>query len=996
MGLQTALRRATIVVVPAVLVGAIALAPGAAVEGTVALDMPPGDPVAAAIAWSQVTYPDGGGGATSALLGRDDDFADNLASGVLQQDVPLLLTGSGALDADVAAELERLGVTDVTIMGGIAAVSQEVEDEVAALVDTVDRIFGETRIETAIAVAESVDSDAAILARAFGGDDPTQGFADSLAAGGWAAADGLPVLLTETEQLTEATAAHLEAAGYETLYVVGGTAAVSQETEDAAAELVGEVVRVAGETRFATAVAVAEARGFASADASPAVLLVDGQDPDSWAGGFAAANLAGLRPAPIVLSNVASDDLPAETQAFLGAATALAGVQGDDVGAICDGTVPDDQCAQAAAALGLTVQPFEGPGGEPGEVDVTIDPATIVSSGGDIVVTITGEFEAVSVAGCNLDEVDVTDQVVDGQVTITLGEQPGGSCQLTITVDGQAFVLPVEVTETPGEGPPLPDVAVQLLAINDFHGQLEPVPSTSSGGRVGQIPAGGAEYLATHIANLEATNANTLVVSAGDLIGASPLSSALFHDEPTILAMNHIGLDINAVGNHEFDEGAAELLRMQNGGCHAVDGCQFRAPFNGADFEFLAANVVSETTGQTLFPAYTVREFDHQRIAFIGMTLEGTPNIVSAAGVAGYDFLDEADTVNALVPEIQQLGIEAIVVLIHEGLAPASTSDIDACAGPAGAIIDIANRMSQEVDLIVSGHTHLPYVCEFNGIPVTSAFSTGRVVTDIDLQIDGPTRDVESIVIDNRIVTRDVPTDPFITTLINESLTQSAPIRNRVIGSITADILRANDPDGSLEQAMGDVIADAQLASTTGAGAVISFMNPGGVRADMLYAASSGGEAPGQITYGELFQVQPFGNAMVTMDLTGAQIDTMLEQQFCGLNSPLNGFFFKVLLPSANFAYTWDASNAAEAASCAGANSVDISTITIGGVPIVAGNTYRVTVNSFLADGGDGFSVLREGTNRVGGDVDTDAFEDYMAAQGPLMPPPLTRITRVP
>ena len=551
------------------------------------------------------------------------------------------------------------------------------------------------------------------------------------------------------------------------------------------------------------------------------------------------------------------------------------------------------------------------------------------------------------------------------------------------------------------------EVEVQILALNDFHGNL--LPPSGSSGRVGPsgtgTTAGGAEYLATHVRNLEQTNANTIVVSAGDLIGASPLLSALFHDEPTIEAMNQIGLDINAVGNHEFDEGTAELLRMQNGGCHPTDGCQDGTGFAGADFEFLAANVVNESTGQTLFAPYTVRNFNGARVAFIGMTLEGTPNIVSPSGVAGFDFLDEADTVNALIPQIRRSGVEAIVVLLHEGATPAGSvnqTSINQCgagdAGISGAVVDIANRLDGAVDLLVSGHTHQPYTCTINGLPVTSAYSFGRLLTDIDMRISRATKDVTSIEINNLIVTRDVPADQGITDLIAHYDTFADPIANRPIGHITADITRTNDD--SLEQPMGNVIADAQLDATDDPGfgdAVVSFMNPGGVREALLYASSPEGEGDGVVTYGELFTVQPFGNSLVTMTLTGAQIEQALEQQFCGLNSPANGFFYKVLLPSDGFHYTWDAS-AAGAASCVGADAVDPAGITLNGVPLDLAASYRVTVNSFLADGGDGFPALAQGTNRLGGAVDTDAFEAYLAAAEPtgISPAPTDRIDVVP
>ncbi|HLE79119.1 MAG: bifunctional metallophosphatase/5'-nucleotidase [Chloroflexi bacterium RBG_16_69_14] len=533
---------------------------------------------------------------------------------------------------------------------------------------------------------------------------------------------------------------------------------------------------------------------------------------------------------------------------------------------------------------------------------------------------------------------------------------------------------------------PSGSVDVQLLAINDFHGNLEP-PSGSSGRILtptGNVNAGGIAYLATHIKALEATNPRTLVVSAGDLIGASPLLSALFHDEPTIEAMNSLGLDFNAVGNHEFDEGGAELLRMQNGGCHPTDGCLDGDGFAGADFQFLAANVVREDNGKTVFPAYKMRSFAGAKIAFIGVVLEGTPTIVTPAGVAGLDFLDEASTVNALVPGLKAKGIETIVVLIHEG--GFQTGLYDQCTGISGPVFDIVNALDDEVDVVISGHTHQAYDCSIDGKLVTSASSFGRLVTDIDLTIDRTTGEVTSMAANNVIVTRDVAADAAETALIARYNVIAAPLANRVIGSITSDITRTATTAG--ESALGDVIADAQLEATAPAGfgeAVVAFMNPGGIRADMIFGQISGGELPGEITYGESFTVQPFGNSLVTMTLTGAQIETLLEQQFAGCGAASN----RILQVSDGFSYTWVTS----ALPC---DKVDPTTIKINGVTVGPTASYRVTVNSFLADGGDSFPVLVQGTNRLGGAVDTDALEAYFVANSPVAPGPQDRITRLP
>jgi len=535
------------------------------------------------------------------------------------------------------------------------------------------------------------------------------------------------------------------------------------------------------------------------------------------------------------------------------------------------------------------------------------------------------------------------------------------------------------------------DVDVQLLGLNDFHGHLEsttpgtiaPDPSSP------RVPAGGAEYLATHIRAKEAENRNTLVVAAGDLIGASPLLSALFHDEPTIEAMNKIGLDLTSVGNHEFDEGSAELLRMQRGGCHPVDGCLDGTGFKGAKFRYLSANVVRAENGKTLFPPYAIRKFSGIKVGFIGMTLEGTPDIVSPSGVAGLDFRDEADTANKYARELKRKhGVKAIVVLLHEGGVQSSTGGINTCDGISGSIVDIVGRTTKAVDLFITGHTHSAYNCVIDGRPVTSASSFGRLLTDIDLKLDRRTKDVIGVSANNEIITQNVFKADDITQLIERYTAIAAPLRDRVIGRISADITRTADADGSGENAAGNLIADAQLAATSGAdtgGAVAAFMNPGGVRSDL---------AAGDVTFGEAFTVQPFGNSLVTMTLTGAQLLDVLKQQWCTQDAA------RVLLPSAGVHYTFSASAAAALVGqpCEGAAN-PVSGLTIGGVAVDPAASYRITVNSFLADGGDKFTALRDGTDRLGGAVDTDALEAYLAPSltgTPIAPPALDRVDVTP
>jgi 5'-nucleotidase len=517
------------------------------------------------------------------------------------------------------------------------------------------------------------------------------------------------------------------------------------------------------------------------------------------------------------------------------------------------------------------------------------------------------------------------------------------------------------------------EVDLQILAINDFHGNINSFSSSFGG-------TGGAQNLATNIRDREAGLQNSVLVSAGDLIGATPLVSALFHDEPTIEAMNLIGLDIAGVGNHEFDEGKDELLRMANGGIHPVDGTLDGDGFAGSDFEWLAANVVVDATGKTLFPSYTVKNYQGVKVAYIGMTLEGTPTIVTQAGVAGLTFKDEAETANKLVKQLQRQNIESFVILLHEGgSSPGGPQDCN--GGLTGAIADIVPQLDDAVDLVIAGHTNDEFICEIDGKWVTMADTAGRLFTDIDVKLNRTTKDMTVVSIENVFNLQSAEDAPDLQALIDKYVTLSAPLANAVIGTITADILRAGNAAG--ESALGDVIADTQLSATASAAtgdAVMAFMNPGGIRTDLIYAAS-GTEADGEVTYGEAFAVQPFGNSLVTMTLTGDQIHTLLEQQW--------GAVTNVLQVSSGFTYTWSASGAL-------GDRVDPGSIMLNGVVLDPATGYRVTVNSFLADGGDGFAVLRDGTNRLGGEVDLDALVTYFGTNSPIAPGPQDRITVLP
>jgi len=557
------------------------------------------------------------------------------------------------------------------------------------------------------------------------------------------------------------------------------------------------------------------------------------------------------------------------------------------------------------------------------------------------------------------------------------------------------FVLPV-AAKKPAYPPGLL-VPLQLLAFNDYHGHLQ----RNTPGTVGTTPAGGAEFLATHLAQLRAGNKNTLTVAAGDLIGGTPFFSGLFHDEPSVESLNALGLDVSSVGNHEFDEGVTELLRMQNGGCHPVDGCYFpNEPYAGADFPWLAANVVNEDTGRTVLPPYWVKKFQSVKVAFIGMTLEGTPALVAQSGIVGWDFQDEADTANALVPKLRAQGIESIVVLLHEGGIPTNTSDINGCAGIAGPIVDIHDRLDPAIDVLITGHTHLPYNCVLDdpdGNPrrVTSAYSFGRVISEINLVMDKKTRDIrrEMVTAVNHVVDQTVAPDPAQTAILDKWAPLADELGNTVVGQITADITRAyagTAEDRGSESDAGNMIADAQLWATTLNGAQLALMNPGGIRADLIYASSPVGEGDGVVTYGEAFNTQPFGNLLTTIPMTGSQIVAVLEEQCqpAGSSRPF-------LHLGVSEGFTYDLQRTITAGTC---TSVTVSNVRLNGVALGSSATYFVTVNNFLVDGGDNFFTFDEidASLRVGAGIDLDALIAYLAQEGPISPPGTDRVTEVP
>ena len=515
-------------------------------------------------------------------------------------------------------------------------------------------------------------------------------------------------------------------------------------------------------------------------------------------------------------------------------------------------------------------------------------------------------------------------------------------------------------------------VEVQILAINDFHGNIEtppePVAITQADGTVLKVRAGGAAQLASALEHARQGHPNSITVAAGDLIGASPLASAYFLDEPTIDAMNLLGLNLASVGNHEFDKGSAELLRMQNGGCAKYTmrvPCRLE-PFTGARFHYLAANV-QRTDGSPLFPATAVRQVGPVKIGFIGETLKETGTLVSPSGVAGLKFTDEAATANALVPQLKAAGADAIVLLIHQGGRVPDNFEEQGCNGLTGDILPILDRLDPAITTVISGHTHQAYACTLQrggaARLLTSAGRYGILYSDVRLRFDPATHRLIGENAVNVPVTAAAGQDAAVAALVDRYAAAAGPAAQRVVGHLKAPALKTSENG---ESQIADLIADAQLAATRApnrGGADLSFINTGGARTDLVPRAD------GSITYGDIFAIEPFGNTLVVRTYTGAQLKALLEQQF----EDVNGHGVQrasTLVPSANFHFAFDLSRPL---------GNRIVAMELNGKPIDPKGRYRVSINNFLASGGDGYSVLTLGTDTFDAGLDLDALEAWLS-----------------
>jgi 5'-nucleotidase len=532
--------------------------------------------------------------------------------------------------------------------------------------------------------------------------------------------------------------------------------------------------------------------------------------------------------------------------------------------------------------------------------------------------------------------------------------QPGG-----LVGSWMALLSVAALAACAQQGPEGNPVGLRILAFNDFHGNIQaadPIPGRlplTIDGKEEMVETGGAAYLAAHIALERKGRANSILVSAGDLTGASPLVSALLRDAPTIDVMNQIGLDLNAVGNHEFDYGLAELKQKMR----------------DARFGYLAANVLDPAALSPTFPGWTVRTFDGVKVGFIGVVTAETPSIVAASGIRGLTFQDPLETLNSVARMLRADGIEAIVAILHEGATvPAGIAqDGGSCEGMSGALVDIVQGADPSIDLFISGHTHQAYACRLDGRLVTQTASYGRMLSVIDLTLQGG--EVVAATVRNQPVTRDLAPDPKVAALVEKAAAATAPIRAQPVADLPGQVTRLPDANG--ESALGDLIADAQLANARLLGARIAFMNPGGIRQDL---PSDPGKR--KVSLGDLFAVQPFGNSLVAMDLTGAEIKTLLEQQW--IDQPADRRP-RMLQVSAGFGYCYDESRA-------DGDKILAQTLTLDGKVLHPADTVRIVVNSFLADGGDRFTILRKGRNRVQGDNDLNALRNHLTRPGVAVP----------
>jgi len=533
-------------------------------------------------------------------------------------------------------------------------------------------------------------------------------------------------------------------------------------------------------------------------------------------------------------------------------------------------------------------------------------------------------------------------------------------------------------------------VELNLVSINDFHGNLEAsayklapesTAGTSSAGK-DTIKAGGIDVLGGALAAFRKEDKDLLFVGAGDMVGASPALSSMWADEPSIVAMNRMGLVASALGNHEFDQGSKELLRQQHGGCDSPrpsKACQISRSFEGAGFSYLATNVIDQASGKNLVPGWRIVDVKGVKVGLIGAVLQDVASVAVGSAIKGLTFLDEADSINKVLPEMRAQGAQVFVVLIHEGGHTGEAFDKVNCDGLEGPIVGIVKKLDPAIRLVLTGHSHKGYLCKVDGRVVTQADAMGHLLSRIKMTVDASSGKVEDIQVRNVVMAPGAfAPDPQLAAYLQDVRARSQAGLAQPVAHIAAAVARKENDDG--ESALGGMIADAALAATRKQGAQIGFMNPGGIRKDLEV-----GEG-GVVSFGQAQAVLPFGNTLVVQDLRGAQLRELLEQQWKREGS--RGYMLQV---SSSLSYQWDSTRPPGQRVLPGSVKVD-------GKPLEDGKTYRVVANNFLADGGDNFPALGGGTDRIDtGMRDLDALIAHLkqSSNGTSLAAPQPRIKKV-
>lgn len=527
-------------------------------------------------------------------------------------------------------------------------------------------------------------------------------------------------------------------------------------------------------------------------------------------------------------------------------------------------------------------------------------------------------------------------------------------------------------------------VELNLVSINDFHGNLEAsaykqAPQGSAGS--GTVKAGGIDVLGGALAAFRKEDKDLLFVGAGDMVGASPALSSMWADEPSIVAMNRMGLVASALGNHEFDQGSKELLRQQHGGCDSPrpsKACQISKSFEGAGFTYLATNVIDQASGKNLVPGWRIVDVKGVKVGLIGAVLQDVPSVTVGSAIKGLSFLDEADSINKVLPEMRAQGAQVFVVLIHEGGHTGEPFDKVNCDGLEGPIVGIVKKLDPAIRLVLTGHSHKGYLCKVDGRVVTQADAMGHLLSRIKMTVDPVSGKVEDIQVRNVVMAPGAfAPDPQLAAYLQDVRERSQAALAKPVGRLKGAVARKENEDG--ESALGGMIADAALAATRSQGAQVGFMNPGGIRKDL-----ETGEG-GVVSFGQAQAVLPFGNTLVVLDLSGAQLRDLIEQQW---KREGKGYMLQV---SSSLSYQWDSTRPPGQRVVPGSLKVD-------GKPLEDGKTYRVVANNFLADGGDNFPALAAGTRRVDtGMRDLDALIAHLkqGAGDASLAPPQPRIKKV-